>query len=90
MRGRTSSRDLVISVNVGTARSITDTCIVLENVGSLSLLNVGLRIKLRLGLKLCKLQGRFLGRVNKVNYSVNYKNRQVTCKITCFFIDPIV
>ena len=34
---------------------------------------VGLRVKLSLGLKLCKLQGRFLARVNTVNYTVNYK-----------------
>ena len=33
---------------------------------------VALRIKLRLGLKLCKLPGRFWASVNKVNYSVNY------------------
>jgi hypothetical protein len=32
MRRRTSSRDLVISANVGTARSITDTVCFLERV----------------------------------------------------------
>jgi hypothetical protein len=34
---------------------------------------VGLRVKLSRGLKLCKLRGRFLARVNNVNYIVNYK-----------------
>ena len=34
---------------------------------------VALRIKLRPGLKLCKLPGRFWASVNKVNYGVNYK-----------------
>ena len=37
------------------------------------IVELGLRVKLRLGLKLCKLQGRFLARVNNVNYTVNYK-----------------
>ena len=35
--------------------------------------NLVLRIKLRLGKKLCKLQARFLATVNNVNYTVNYK-----------------
>ena len=34
---------------------------------------IGLRVKLSRGLKLCKLRGRFLARVNNVNYIVNYK-----------------
>ena len=34
---------------------------------------IGLRVKLSRGLKLCKLQERFLAKVNKVNYTVNYK-----------------
>jgi hypothetical protein len=33
---------------------------------------IGLRVKLSLALKLCKLRGRFLPRVNNVNYTVNY------------------
>ena len=40
----------------------------LEKTGA----RVALRIKLRLGLKLCKLPGPFWASVNKVNYSVNY------------------
>ena len=46
---------------------------------------VALRIKLRLGLKLCKLPGRFWASVNKVNYSVNYNFCQVTCRTTSVF-----
>ena len=34
---------------------------------------LALRIKLRPGLKLCKLPGRFWASVDKVNYGVNYK-----------------
>ena len=52
--------------------------------------SVVLRIKLRLGLKLCNLLGRFLGRVNKVNYGVNYKFRQVTCRITWLFFAALL
>jgi len=35
--------------------------------------SLGLHVKLSWGIKLCKLQGRFLARVNNVNYIVNYK-----------------
>jgi len=35
--------------------------------------DLGLRIKLRRGIKLCKLLDRFSAEVNKVNYIVNYK-----------------
>ena len=33
---------------------------------------IGLHVKLSWGIKLCKLQGRFLARVNNLNYIVNY------------------
>jgi hypothetical protein len=46
---------------------------------------VALRIKLWPGLKLCKLLGQFLARVNKINYGVNYKFPQVTCTTKCRF-----
>ena len=49
---------------------------------------IGLRVKLSQGLKLCKLHGRFLARVNNVIYIVNYKIFARACdlnKITCTF-----
>jgi len=44
-----------------------------DAMGGQLLCGLVLRIKLRLGKKLCKLQARFLATVNNVNYTVNYK-----------------
>jgi len=47
--------------------------------------NIGLRVKLSLGLKLCKLQGRFLARVNyTVNYKISVRARDFRW-VTCLF-----
>ena len=50
---------------------------------------IGLRVKLSRGIKLCKLRGRFLARVNIVNYIVNYKifarARDLNKSRACFF-----
>ena len=59
----------------------------MKNAGIVGVkVGVGLRVKLSRGIKLCKLRGRFLARVNNVNYKNFARARDLDKSRACFFV----